>query len=212
MKTRSILIAAIGCASLAAGAQSSSGAASQPQSSGSGTVISTQPQHTEAMQKLTQAAQRLRESIQAMAQKKTGPDRDAAMSKAQEALLDTQRAMVQLPPDMRSLGTVSTVSYDESVKKLMKASDSLRESIQAMAQQPAGERRNQAIRQANEALLETQSAMAMAYTPNTGSNASKMGASGSGASGSSGSSSSTAATSANAPKPLGGPAAHGDKK
>lgn len=205
MRTRpSLIAAAIGCASLAAGAQSSSGTGGQPPSSGSGTVISTQPQHTEAMQKLTQAAQRLRESIQAMAQKKTGPDRDAAMSQAQEALLDTQRAMVQLPPEMRSLGTVSTASYDESVKKLMKAADSLRESIQAMAQQPAGERRNAAIRQANEALLETQSAMAMAYTPASGSSASTMGASGSSAS--------TAAASAAMPKPLGGPAAQGDKK
>jgi hypothetical protein len=47
----------------------------------------------------------------------------------------------------------------------MKAADRLRQSVQAMAQQPAGERRNQAIFDANRALWDTQEAMASAYDP-----------------------------------------------
>jgi hypothetical protein len=49
--------------------------------------------------------------------------------------------------------------YSRSVDWLRTAAQSLREAIQAMAQQPPSERRNQAIRRANEALIETQQAM-----------------------------------------------------
>ncbi|MBL0419115.1 hypothetical protein JI739_02025 [Ramlibacter sp. AW1] len=137
-----------------------------------GTVIRTTPVPTQSMDKLTQAAQKLRESIQALAQKPPGKDRDTAMDKAQTALLETQQAMLALPPEMRSMGTAATVSYDDSVKKMMKAADALRESVQAMAQRPAGSEREKAIRAANEALLETQSAMVSAYSATTPSAAS----------------------------------------
>lgn len=206
MKSIPALVAiAFGVTSLVAGAQSSSSAASGASQStqSSGTVISKEPVRTESMQKLTQAAQQLRESIQLMAQKKhPGADRDAAISQAQAALLDTQRAMLELPPEMRSWGSVSTASYDESVKKLMKAADSLRDSIQEMAQKPAGDARNQAIRQANEALLETQSAMALAYTPQTRSGPAVMGAG----------SQAQNQDETTVPKALAGPAAREEKK
>lgn len=48
------------------------------------------------------AAQRLRESIQALAQQKPGMERDIALNAAREALYDTQQAMIQLPPELRS--------------------------------------------------------------------------------------------------------------
>lgn len=120
---------------------------------------------SQSMEKLKQSAQRLRESIQAMAQRKPGPDRDRAIAEAHEALLETQRAMVALPPELRGTGAVRTADYDQSVRKLMKAADSLRESIQAMAQQPPGQGRNRAIEQAHQALWDTQNAMLSAYAP-----------------------------------------------
>lgn len=139
----------------------------------SGTVAASQPVHSPSMQKLQQSAQNLRESIQALARKPAGPDRDRAIANAHEALLETQRAMVALPPELRSTGTVSTMGYDESVTMLMKSADSLRQSIQEMAQQPPGERRNRAIAEAHKALRDTQAAMLSAYQPG---NARAMGA------------------------------------
>lgn len=158
----------------AAAAQSTSGTpgtpgtqstTSAPGTAGSADVMSVKPVHTESMEKLQLAAQRLRESIQAMAQKQPGAEREYAIGQAHEALLQTQQAMLALPPELRSTGTVSNENYDESVKKLMKAADSLRESIQAMARQPAGEGRNRAMEQANQALWDTQMAMVSAYVP-----------------------------------------------
>src|SRR5205085_9634363 len=109
-------------------------------------------------------AQRLRESIQQLAQKPPGPEREVALKEARAALLRTQQAMVDVPPSERVVGTVSsTAGYDESVRKLMAAADGLRDAVQEMATQPAGARRNQAIRDANRALLDTQTAMANAY-------------------------------------------------
>lgn len=128
-------------------------------------MISHQAAPTQSMQCLQEAADRLRQSIQALAQKPPGPDRDRAISNAQDALLRTQQAMMALRRDMRLTGMASTADYDKSVKQLMKSADSLRQAIQEMAQQPAGERRNQAIQQAHRALWETQTAMVDAYRP-----------------------------------------------
>jgi hypothetical protein len=133
--------------------------------SAQGTVIRTESVQTQSMQRLQQAADRLRESIQSLAQKQPGPGRDQALAEAHRALLRTQEAMVSLPPELRSSGSVSISGYDESVRKLMKSADSLRYAIQQMAQQPAGNRRDEAIRDANRALLDTQAAMALAYDP-----------------------------------------------
>ena len=49
--------------------------------------------------------------------------------------------------------------YSRSMDRLLTAAQSLREAVQAMAQQPASQRRNQAMERAREALLETQQAM-----------------------------------------------------
>ena len=109
----------------------------------------------------------MRQSIQALADKPPGLERGHAIAKAHEALLQTQQAMVALPPEFRTTGSVSTAAYDESVRKLMKSADSLRQAIQEMAQQPAGERRDRAIEEAQRALWDTQLAMASAYQPDT---------------------------------------------
>jgi hypothetical protein len=80
--------------------------------------------------------------------------------------------MMRLPPEYRVSGVVvsdvpirhanpaQNRTFDDSMKELRLAADRLRDSIQAMAQQPAGARRNDAIREAHEALRETQQAMA----------------------------------------------------
>ena len=111
-----------------------------------------------SMVRLQQAAQKLREAVQAMAQQPAGPRRAQAMDEAREALLETQRAMVELPPELRQ-GEGLEPNYTQSMARLQEAAQRLREAVQAMAQQPAGPRRNDAIREANQALFDTQQAM-----------------------------------------------------
>lgn len=60
------------------------------------------PNYTESMARLREAAQRLREAVQAMAQQPAGPRRSEAMQQANQALFDTQQAMLQLPPELRT--------------------------------------------------------------------------------------------------------------
>ncbi|TFY99900.1 hypothetical protein [Ramlibacter rhizophilus] len=186
--------AALMATSAAALAQGSS---STPAASAASPAATAGDTSGQAMEKLRAAAQHLRESVQAMAQKQPGPDRDRAIDQAHDALLETQRAMVALPPDMRGSGrmpdieasppsqrrgtaSVSDADYQRSVTQLMRAADSLRQSVQQMAQQPAGERRNRAMEQARQALWDTQQAMVAAYDPGSASRA--MGAQGANAS------------------------------
>lgn len=117
---------------------------------------------SDSMSQLTDAAQRLREAIQQIAQHSSDDQRDAAIRSAHRALFDTQQAMIDLPPELRRGSTRNRggeQDYNRSMEKLTAAAQSLRESAQAMAQQPAGERRNQAVDQVNEAILEINQAM-----------------------------------------------------
>lgn len=113
------------------------------------------------MGSLLEAAQKLRESIQHLARQKAGPERDAAIQAAKDALLSTQRAMLQLPPELR----VSNVSVREArewptaMARLDAASQRLRESVEAMSKEQAGKRRNDAIASVHEALSQAQEAM-----------------------------------------------------
>ena len=113
----------------------------------------------EPMVRLQQAAQKLRESIQAMAQQPTGERRNQAIRKAHEALLESQTAMIELPPEIRMGATGEQPNYTQSMARLQEAAQRLRDAVQAMAQQPAGPRRNDAMKQANQALFDTQQAM-----------------------------------------------------
>lgn len=161
---------AIGKSSLAASGQGAGG-----------TVVTTSPEHTASMKRLQESAQKLRESIQAMAQHPQGERRDQAMKEARQALYDTHQAMIQLPPRMRSneppsavaggtgktgssaAGTASSMSeaeYSRSMERLQKSAQEVREAIQAMAQQPQGQRRDQAIMEAHEALMDLNQSMA----------------------------------------------------
>ena len=112
----------------------------------------------ESMVRLQQAAQKLREAVQAMAQQPAGPKRNAAADEAREAIVETQRAMIELPPELR-MGAGTEPNDTQSMARLQEAAQRLRDAVQAMAQQPAGPQRNQAIKQANQALFDTQQAM-----------------------------------------------------
>jgi hypothetical protein len=82
------------------------------------------------------------------------------LKQAHEALFDTQQAMMQLPPELyQSEGTKAQPNYTVTMDRLMQGAQKLRESVQAMAQQPAGPGRNAAAAKAREALGETQQAM-----------------------------------------------------
>ena len=156
-KALSLIVAAACCgASGIAAAQTSGSAAAQ-----SSTVVrSAGPvNYGESMVRLQQAAQKLRESIQAMAQQPAGERRNAAVREAHEALLETQVAMIELPPEVRMGTTGEQPNYTQSMARLKEAAQRLRDAVQAMAQQPAGEGRNDAIRQANQALFDTQQAV-----------------------------------------------------
>lgn len=155
-----IVTAALVAASPAAIAQKSAGASA----SASSNVVTTSADYSKSMEQLQRAAQRLRESIQSLAQQPAGPKREDAMKLAREALWDAQQAMIRLPPELRSAPAVSSSNavapnYDQSLKELTKASDRLYGAIHAMAKQPAGERRNQAMQEAREALFESEQAI-----------------------------------------------------
>ncbi|HEX6318098.1 MAG TPA: hypothetical protein VFZ84_04425 [Burkholderiales bacterium] len=112
----------------------------------------------ESMVRLQQAAQKLREAVQAMAQQPAGERRNAAADEAREAIVETQRAMIDLPPELR-MGAGTEPNYTKSMERLQEAAQRLRDAVQAMAKQPAGPRRNEAMQQANQALFDTQQAM-----------------------------------------------------
>ena len=152
--------------------------ASTAQSAASGTASAPAP--SESMARLQLAAQRLREAVQAMAQEPAGDRRNTAIKQGNEALIEINQAMTSLPPDMRAAGSAvgttpsaggagsvalgpvypnSDVEYTKAMDRLQKAAQQLREAIQAMAQEPAGPRRDDAIKSANKALVDTQQSM-----------------------------------------------------
>lgn len=92
----------------------------------------------QSMLKLHGAADRLRESITDMRGKSDAGDRDRAVNQTQDALLATQQAMRALPAEIRNVpaAAASPARYSESVEKLMRVADSLRQSIQAVAKLP----------------------------------------------------------------------------
>jgi hypothetical protein len=130
---------------------------------------------TMAFQELQRAAQRLRDSIQVMAQMAPGSQRDFAIRSAHEALFDANQAMLRLPVEYRGSAFTWSQSQsaqarapagqtpEEAMRQLQKASDRLYNAVHAMARDSGGGQRAQAIKEANEALVETHAAMAWVY-------------------------------------------------
>lgn len=142
------VVGAIALTPISAGAQQASSAS----------VASTTPEYSAAMQRLLEAAQHLRDASHEMAEGKTIEARNKAIKQTNEALLATQRAVLEIPSDLRRPSNSS--GYDaKGLDRLKKAAQKMREAAQALADQPAGEGRNAAIKQINSALLETQQAM-----------------------------------------------------
>lgn len=168
--TKPGMLACVTAAALAAAWPAAAETAASTTAHGKTGVATAQHEDTRSMSRLTQAAQRLRETIQALAAAPAGAQRDAAMETARAALLDTQQAMIDLPPQLRAKNvSMSEAEYAKAMDKLKQAAQRLRDSAHAMATQPAGERRNEAIDQVNEALLEVNQAMVqLPWTPGEG--------------------------------------------
>jgi hypothetical protein len=128
------------------------------------------PNDPKAMDRLQQAAQQLREAVQAMAQRPAGAQRNEAIKTANRALYAAQEAMILLPlrvgssagasgtPKSTNRSAAST-EPSQAADQLREASDKLRSALQAM-QQPSGKADGQAAQLAKQALVVTQQAAA----------------------------------------------------
>lgn len=125
----------------------------QKSASQAGTSAMQPHQRSQAFQELMDAADRLRDAAQKTAQLKAGDQRNIAIDQARKALLDTQRAMLALPPEARRADGDANAGA-----RFAQAAQRLREAIQAMADMPPGQGRDKAIENAQEALIEAQSA------------------------------------------------------
>lgn len=132
--------------------------ASPDQKSGGVVTAPNSRNDAKGIEELQAAAQRLREAIQAMAQAPAGPKRTDAIKAGNRALAETQTAMVSLPPELLTAGANES-DYQKAMDKLQQAAQRLRDATHALASEPAGERRNAAIKATNKALLETQQTM-----------------------------------------------------
>jgi len=147
-----------------------SGAASAQSSASSGTGTGDKAglqvghvDHTRSMDNLLSAAQKLRESIQQLAQQEPGPKRETAIEAARQALLLTQRAMLQLPPEMRveDVKVREAKDWPKAMARLDGAAQKLRESVEAMSKQPSGKGQGDAIATVKKALAETHAMLAL---------------------------------------------------
>lgn len=152
--------------SLVVAALLANSARAQPQSpsSNSGDEAQLKVGHVDyarSLESLLEAAQELRKSIQHMAQQEPGPTRAAAIDAAYEALVQTQRAMLKLPPDWRieDVKVRDAKEWPKAMARLDAAARSLQDSIEAISKQPNGKARSEAIASVRRALSETQRAM-----------------------------------------------------
>lgn len=153
-------------ASLVVAAHPATSAHSQPQSppsnSGGGAQLKVgHVDYARSLEALLEAAKELRESIQHMAQQEPGAMRAAAIDAAYEALVQTQRAMLKLPPDWRieDVKVRDAKEWPKAMARLDAAARSLQNSIAAISKQPDGKERSEAIGSVRRALAETQQAM-----------------------------------------------------
>ncbi len=80
--------------------------------------VYSEAEYSHSMERLQKAAQNLREAVQAMATQTAGSRRNEAMRQANDALLETQQAMVQLPPELRkAAGTDGSGTAGSTGKK-----------------------------------------------------------------------------------------------
>jgi hypothetical protein len=132
-------------------------------------VLSAVPEYTPAMRDLLDAAQSLRESIQVMARKPEGAERDAALDEARRGLRPAQPSKLVQPPHQRAPGDrivdhrpapVSTTgNRGSALDELRQASDRLFAAVTAMYAAPSMSVPEKAIADAHLALADAQGAM-----------------------------------------------------
>ena len=83
------------------------------------------PNDPKAMERLQQAAQQLREAVQAMAQRPAGAQRDDAIETANQALYDAREAMILLPLHANSPGALKSASSASSATGTSKGASSV---------------------------------------------------------------------------------------
>lgn len=121
--------------------------------------------YNQELERLLKAAQGLRGTIQGLAQKQPGAQRTVAIAMAHQSLNLTNQAMSQLPPEMRADPAPATgpigaqPDNPQSMEALQKAAEPLLKSVQAMVDEPVGERRDAAAKAAHQALYDTNQAM-----------------------------------------------------
>jgi hypothetical protein len=96
------------------------GSVTRSETQGRPAVPAAGQDHSQSMERLSQAAQRLREAVQSMAQQPAGERRNEAMAQAREALQHTQQAMVTLPADLRTRDT-----YRQAEQRVAEAQQAL---------------------------------------------------------------------------------------
>lgn len=133
----------------------SAGTAAKRADAGSGVASADEDK---AVKSLMAAAQLLRESIQRMAQAPAGEGRAEVIKQGNQALMQVNSAILALPSHLLLAGG-SADDYNRAVTKMKAASDKLYAAVHALAREPGSAARNRAIREVNEALAETNTAM-----------------------------------------------------
>jgi hypothetical protein len=110
------------------------------------------------LENLEAAAQKLRDAVHALAQAPAGEKRNEAIRQANRTLIDVHAAMAALPPGViTAAGNES--SYKEAMDHLEMAAQRLRDSAHALAREPVGAKRADALKAINKALIDTQQVM-----------------------------------------------------
>jgi hypothetical protein len=118
---------------------------------------------TDTMENLNSAVRELREATVLMLnQKAPGPKRAEAVEAAQDALMQTQEAILQLPPDMRIADTKIREAKDWPLvmKRLTQATNDLQDAAKTLSQKATGEEHDKAVATMRKALRTAQEAMA----------------------------------------------------
>ncbi len=170
MKRKLLLAASVSalmCAAPLALAQSSSVSSYPNKASSSAMGTGTTASRTTAttgrvdakpVEDLEAAAQRLRDAVHVMAQAPAGSQRNEAIKQANRTLLEVQNAIAALPPSV-VMAAGNEGHYKQATDKLEMAAQRLRDAAHALAKEPVGAQRADAMRDINKALIDTQQVM-----------------------------------------------------
>jgi hypothetical protein len=117
--------------------------------------------YSKSLESLLNAAHELRKSIQELAQQEVGPQSSAAIEASHEALLQTQRAMLRLPPDWRidDVEVREAKEWPKVMARLDAATRSLENSLKTLSKRPDLDGWAEAMASVRRAISETEQAM-----------------------------------------------------